>query len=272
MSIYIFQRSLVRLDTNTEFFYNSPYEWNRDNGEDRLSPRLYTMETPGADGEYQENISPYGPRLFAVKGRIIAADPLDLQTKTDTLYGAHPNNTLCKLYRRLLAANGVTVVSSRYLFCRVAYVVRPNETGLNYCDWEIGLRSPDPLYRENTVQAQSLNFTNGGTNTTTWTPGGEVPALPQFVFTVTHSGVLSLSSTGNAAACVVTLGGTGTLVIDSSVSPDAITLNGVSILGNVSGQFLALSQFSQTVTITLSSGCTLSGTPAVNYQKRHQFS
>lgn len=329
-----YKRSFYRSDLATEFVYDTPYEWGRDIGEERIDHRIYTSVTPGGDGEYQESDTPFDKRLFEATGTINATTPIQLQGFLDTLFNAHPKNQEGKLFRRIMDTNGTTVLSSRYLPCRVLYRVKGPETGLLYNKWRIGFEAASSLYLDETVQNQTL-VTNG---TTTFTPGGTETTLPVFSFVVTTAGVsftgnttvgsatitsvstttnitvgqvvtgtgfpagttivsfvpatsitlsnvstttatgtsflaagiITIGATGAASNCVLSIGATGTYIIDSSTRPRKVTLSGVSQLGSLTGQFLELLPTSQSVTVTLSGGVAVSSA-SVAYQRRWPF-
>jgi hypothetical protein len=275
------RRRFVRDDGQT-FTFDSPYDIANAIPGERLGVRLGIGETPGEDGEYQDPFAAYEARTVTLRGKIISTDLTTHQDRLDTLFGFFRKGFSGKLYREILDLDTGYVLASRYLPCKVQYREKAEENGLPTGEWEIGFRSPRPLYYEDTYnpgtgvvtvpRTQALANTNAGV--TTITPGGAETVLPVITLVVTTPGTISLTP-GGTSCCpfVMTLvaAATGTYVIDSDAIPPSVTKSGVSFLSQLSGGFLFLPPTVSTLTTALSGGAVLSNTSSIAWRRRYPF-
>lgn len=269
--------------TGNTFAFAERFEVSGDIPTERLTSRINSGDTPGEDGEYQEGYSTFEPRVVTLKGRIIAADLLGLQTALDDLVRAFPKGAAGKLYRNIidLDDNNKTL-SARFLRCRVSYFEKGLANGLPTNEWEIGFRSGEPLYREDThfeggapvvvPRSVALATANGGV--TNVTPGGGGPVRPVLTLVVTSPGTITLQAGGVGASrrpFVLTVTTNGTYTVDGETRPSDVTFGGVSVLSQMRGDFLTLGPDASTITLTLTDGATLGAGSQIAWRRTYPF-
>lgn len=238
------------------FNYTAPYEISEWAAE-RLNYRIPSGDTPGEDGEYQEDSSAEA-RIITLHGKVMAADgsPDTLRTYLETLIGAHARRTQGKLYRN----------SDRYILARVVYAEAGVVDGLPANEWEIGFRSGNPFFYDDTETHVSLG---SGAGVTAVTPGGSVNTRPRLVLAVTHVGTISITVSGTGQQMILVADATGSYTLDSDAIPEPSALRSTTdVLSQVSGEFVELVPAAQNVTIGLSGGATLSAAD-IYFRKRY---
>lgn len=255
-----YQRSYVRGDIGTEFFYDGAYTLDRDGDSGaEIAHDIPTGQTEGGHGEYQADAS-LASRVFSIKGTLVGEDHQDLQAKRDQLLSEHPVGPLGKF--RVKLVDGASVITDRYLPCRVSGRTPGHRHSAPFARWEIAFRTGSPQWRDWTAQSPASLTVGAGTAITA---GGTEWTEPSIALAVTTTGRVTVS---------VTVGG----VVQSSMAFNAITMgtwtidsenrrliapSGANSLAQiVSGGWLAISPQACTVTVTASSGAVLSGATA----------
>lgn len=262
----------VRTDrdgTSTDFAYSSAYEPEEiDDDEARIA--IGTAEATLSDGEYQSSLVRAEPRSLALKWLLTDTTLTGLQAKLDALTRAHPMGAEGKLYRKVV--EGATVLSNRYLPCRVAGRIKRSEEGLPYCRVTVLLRSGRPYWVEDSVTGTTIprtqSLSSGGNAIT---PGGNEAVLPTFTFVVSDAGTdgyLTLTESVFGKSFRLTPPTTGTVTIDMDQVPPTARRSGDNVIGEISGELFALLPTAQTLTLTLVGGLTLSSA-SVAWRRRY---
>lgn len=266
------RHGFIRTDrdgTTTDFPYTAAYEPEGiDDDEARIA--IGTEEGILSDGEYQSSLVRAEPRNLALKWLLTDTSLTGLQAKIDALTQAHPMGAEGKLYRKVL--EGATVLSNRYLPCRIAGRIKRDDEALPYCRFTILLRSGRPYWYEDSITGTTIPRTqslSSGANAIT--PGGNESVLPAFTFAVSDigtEGYLTLTESVFGKSFRLTPATTGTVTIDMDQAPPTARRSGDSVIGEISGELYPLLPTAQTLTLTLSSGLTLSSA-SVAWRRRY---
>ena len=221
--------------------------------------KMQTARSPGSSGEFSAG-SLLGPRTVTIEG-VIADDTnnpptiLGFRAAQDAFAAVHAEGTAGKFY----------VHSDRYLNAEVQSLVYAQDEGYGNVAYTATLYCADPFWYSDAVTTVTLSAGNNPISSV-----GLREVLPVVSLTVQSGAdgvqqVVFSDDRGNTMSITPAAGFTGNIVVDCLKK--TISANSVPSSTIFGGSFLVVDP-SSSVSMTVSSGLVLTGSPSLTYQDR----